>query len=230
MPTGCCQSVRVAQSQALPGIPLDAVDFFAELEYNNERPWWTAQQDRWKRSVRDPVQALCDGLAGEFGAAKLFRPHRDVRFSSDKSPYKVHQGAVVATSPGVGLYVQVSRHGLMTGAGWYASTPAQVSAFRAAVLDDDSGTELAAIVARLVDGGVVIDGDRLTSAPRGIASDHPRIALLRHRTLRASRDHGTLDWLEGAAVVDHVRRDWQDYAPLLAWFGARLDEDVPGVG
>ncbi|MCA0295383.1 MAG: DUF2461 domain-containing protein [Actinobacteria bacterium] len=220
----------MAQTQALPGIPLDAVDFFTELEYNNERPWWTAQQDRWKRSVRDPMQALCDGLSDEFGAAKLFRPHRDVRFSSDKSPYKVHQGAVVGTSPGVGLYVQVSRHGLMTGAGWYQSTPAQVAAFREAVVDDDSGAELEAIVARLVDAGVAIGGDQLTSAPRGIASDHPRIALLRHRTLRASRDQGTPDWLEEAAVIDHVRQDWRDYAPLIAWFGAHLDVDASDVG
>jgi uncharacterized protein (TIGR02453 family) len=214
--------VRVAQQSSPAGIPLDAVDFFEELEYNNERPWWTAQQGRWKRSVREPMQALCDALAEEFGAAKLFRPHRDVRFSADKSPYKTHQGAVVATAPGVGYYVQVSSHGLMTGAGWYASSPAQVAAFREALLDERGGSELVAIVGRLTAAGVVIDGDRLKSAPRGLDPGHPRIDLLRHRSLRASVDHGAPDWLETAAVLDRVREDWRGYTRLIDWLDGHL--------
>ena len=103
------------------GIPVDAVEFFAELELNNDRAWWTANQDRWKRVVRDPLRRLCDDLADEFGDATIFRPYRDVRFSANKSPYKTHQGAVVLTSDGVGFYVQISALGLLTGGGWYRS-------------------------------------------------------------------------------------------------------------
>jgi uncharacterized protein (TIGR02453 family) len=213
------------------GIPRDAVAFFAELEDNNERSWWTANQDRWKRSVREPMQAVCDALADEFGEAKLFRPHRDVRFSADKSPYKTHQGAVVGTTPGVGYYVQVSSQGLMTGAGWYLPMPAQVVAFRDAVLDDDAGEELAAIVDQLSALGIEIDGDRLKSAPRGVDPAHPRIALLRHKTLLASTAHGTPAWMDGADVAENVREDWRGYRPLIDW----LDENLvaaqsPGFG
>ncbi len=55
--------------------------------------------------------ALTEALAPEFGAAKIFRPYRDVRFAKDKTPYKTHQGAYVAVAPATGWYVEIERPG-----------------------------------------------------------------------------------------------------------------------
>ena len=81
------------------GIPADAVAFYAELEANNTKDWWTANKERYEQSVREPIAALTDALADEFGEARIFRPYRDVRFSADKTPYKTEQGAI-ASAPG----------------------------------------------------------------------------------------------------------------------------------
>jgi uncharacterized protein (TIGR02453 family) len=204
------------------GIPLDAVDFFSELEADNSREWFTAHKGRWQSSVRAPLQALVDALAGEFGEAKLFRPNRDVRFSLDKSPYKTHQGAVVGCAPGVGYYVQVSASGLMTGGGWYQPSPAQVAAYRAAVLDDRSGSQLDDAVAPLIADGFELGGDTLKTAPRGVDPDHPRIALLRHRSLLVSREYGAPSWLESDETLERVRDDWRAYRPLMEWLAENL--------
>jgi uncharacterized protein (TIGR02453 family) len=204
------------------GIPVEAADFFAELEYNNEREWWLANQGRWRTLVREPFEALCDALAGEFGQPKVFRPNRDVRFSADKSPYKTHQGAVVRTSLGVGLYLQMSASGLMTGTGWWSPEPGQLEAFRAAVLDEDSGEELVRIVDELDVGGAEVHGDRLKTSPRGVDPGHPRIGLLRHRTLLVSVEHGTPEWLETPEVLDRVAADWRSYAQLNRWLAGNL--------
>ena len=204
------------------GIPDDAMAFFAELEVNNDRAWWAANADRWRACVREPMQALCDALGDEFGPPTLFRPHRDVRFSPDKSPYKTHQGAVVRSSPGVGLYLQVSAEGLLTGTGWWRPEPGQLDAYRAAVLDADSGEELARITARLEADGTVVRGDLLKTAPRGVDPAHPRIGLLRHRTLLVSRDHGEPAWLGTPEVVDRVAEDWRRYAALNDWLARHL--------
>jgi uncharacterized protein (TIGR02453 family) len=204
------------------GIPLGAMEFFAELEMNNDRDWWAAHKKQWQDDVRDPLQALTDQLRDEFGAAKLFRPHRDVRFSLDKSPYKTHQGAVVATAAGMGYYVQVGAGGLMTGAGWYQPAPAQVAAFREAVLEDRTGRELDEAVSSLRAGGFEIGGDTLKTAPRGIDPGHPRIALLRHRSLLASAEHGTPSWLETEEVAERVRTDWRAFRPLMEWLANSL--------
>jgi uncharacterized protein (TIGR02453 family) len=64
----------------------------------------------------------------------IFRIHRDVRFSSDKSPYKTHAGAVLTrdgtkNSQGL-LYVHVASQGAFTAAGFYHPDPDQLAALR----------------------------------------------------------------------------------------------------
>jgi uncharacterized protein (TIGR02453 family) len=204
------------------GIPLDAMDFFAELEADNSREWFAANKPRWQANVHAPLQALTDALTEEFGAAKLFRPHRDVRFSLDKSPYKTHQGAVVDCGPGVGYYVQVSASGLMTGGGWYMATPAQIAAYREAVLDERAGARLEALVAPLTADGFELGGDQLKTAPRGVDPDHPRIELLRHRSLLLSREYGAPSWLESDEALERVRDDWRAYRPVMEWLAENL--------
>lgn len=199
------------------GIPLAGVDFYAELELNNNRDWWTAHKESYDRQVREPLSHLVDHLEAEFGPAKIFRPQRDLRFSHDKSPYKTHQGAVVSFGPALGWYVQVSAEGLMTAGGWYMSSPDQVRRYRDAVASDRSGVALAAVVAALREEGYGIDGDQLKSAPRGYDRDHARMELLRHKSLTASAHHGTPDWLDTPEAVEVVIDDWRAYRPLLEW-------------
>lgn len=204
-------------SADVPGIPLDAVAFYRELEGSNSREWWTANKDRYAVCVREPMAHLGDVLTDEFGEPKLFRPNRDVRFSKDKSPYKDHQGLFVPTSARMGWYVQVGADGLRTAGGFYASESDQVARYRASVSDDVVGATLVDIVNTLLDNGFDIGGDVLATRPRGIPADHPRLELLRHRTLTASRDHGAPDWLESDEVADRVRADWAAMRPLIEW-------------
>ncbi len=214
------------------GVPVGAVDFFAELELNNSRQWWTAHAEEHARFVKGPMTALGRALAGEFGTPKVFRPFRDVRFSPDKSPYKTHQGVVVETGQSMGYYVQVSANGLMVAGGWYAGSPEQIARYRAAVSGDtsqrpvgpgprdasvDPGAELGAILATLAHDGYEIGGDVLASRPRGVPSDHPRLDLLRHRSLTAAVDYGLPEWLDTSELVDRVRADWRRLRPLLTW-------------
>ncbi|MFC7490754.1 MULTISPECIES: DUF2461 domain-containing protein [unclassified Knoellia] len=201
----------------VPGIPLDAVEFYRELEQSNSREWWAANKLRYAVSVQEPMAHLGDVLTEEFGEPKLFRPHRDVRFSKDKSPYKNHQGLFVPTASRMGWYVQVGADGLRTGGGFYASESDQVARYRASVADDVAGRQLVRLVDGLSDNGFDIGGDVLATRPRGIPADHPRIELLRHRTLTAARDHGTPDWLESDEVVERVRADWVALRPLIEW-------------
>lgn len=204
-------------SADVPGIPLDAVEFYRELEQTNSREWWTANKLRYAVSVQEPMAHLGDVLTEEFGEPKLFRPNRDVRFSKDKSPYKNHQGLFVATGARMGWYVQVGADGLRTAGGFYASESDQVARYRASVDNDVAGEQLMKVVDTLLDSGFDIGGDVLATRPRGIPADHPRLELLRHRTLTASRDHAIPDWLESDDVVDHVRADWVAMTPLIEW-------------
>ncbi|GAB3818184.1 DUF2461 domain-containing protein [Tessaracoccus terricola] len=207
---------------AFTGIPLEAIDFYEDLERDNSRDWWLANRHRYDDGVRAPMEALAVALEDEFGTAKVFRPNRDVRFSADKTPYKTHQGFVVPTTEGVGWYVQVSAEGLMTSAGWWRGTPQLVAGYRAALDDEDTGAELERIVSDLRDAGYTVGGDRLQTRPRGAAPDHPFLDLLKHRSLTAVRQHGEPKWLPTPEAAEHIAADWRAYRPLMKWLGRHL--------
>lgn len=205
-----------------PGIPADAAAFYAELADHNTREWWAANKERYETGVRGSILQLTDALAEEFGEAKVFRPHRDVRFSADKTPYKDRRGAIAQVAGGMGFYVQLGKEGLTTGGGYHHRASDQVARYRAAVDDDTTGPELHRLIDTLQDKGFQIGGDRLKSRPKGFAEDHPRVELLRHKSLMAWRDHGTPAWMSTPEVVDRVRDDWRDIRPLGEWLGAQV--------
>lgn len=199
------------------GIPVGAVDFFAELQWNNNREWWLAHKDVYESQVRKPMAALAEMLGSEYGTPKLFRPHRDVRFSKDKTPYKTHQGLVIPTRTGMGWYVQISAEGLMIAGGWYACAPDQLARYRAAVNDDAAGETLVGIVNRLDEQGYLVSGNLLATRPRGVSPDHPRLPLMRHRSMVVDADHGVPEWMETGELLARVRADWEAFEPLMSW-------------
>jgi uncharacterized protein (TIGR02453 family) len=200
------------------GFPTEALIFFEGLEADNSKAYWTDHREIYETAVRGPMLALLAALEPEFGEPHVFRPYRDVRFSKDKSPYKTAIGAHCER----GGYVQVSASGLMAASGYWRTAPDQVERLRAAIADDLRGPDLADIVARLRADGYEVSGDQLRTRPRGYAADHPRIALLRYKTLTAHRDFGEPSWLGEPVCAEHVASAWREMRLLTDW----LDEQV----
>lgn len=199
------------------GFPVAALDFYDDLEMDNTKSFWAEHKVVYESNVRAPMTALVAELEAEFGAAKVFRPYRDVRFAKDKTPYKTHQGAFVAVAPRTGWYVQVSAAGLRTSAGFYDADGPQLAAYRTAVDDVRRGTELEGILADLSGAGYEISGEQLKTAPRGYDRDHPRIGLLRHKQLFAGREIGFEPVVHTPELLDMVRDDWRATRPLVEW-------------
>lgn len=204
------------------GFPASAVEFYQQLELNNSKEWWIENAHVYAASVKSPMASLLAELGDEFGAAKVFRPHRDVRFSADKSPYKTHQGGYVPTGTGTGWYVQIGAQGLYLGGGIYAMQPDQLARYREAVDTDRYGEALVSIVDSLRDSGFEVGGDQLASRPRGVAADHPRVPLLRHKSLIVFREYGEPPWLGSPDTAQVVRQDWRSIRPLVEWLGAHV--------
>lgn len=200
------------------GFPVAALDFYDDLEMDNTKSYWEAHKQVYQEAVRAPMLALTDELADEFGPATLFRPHRDVRFAKDKSPIKTHQGAYVRAAEGTGWYVAISAKGVFVGGGFYSGAAEQTASLRRAIADDRRGTELETIVARLDAAGFTIGGDAVKTAPRGYDKDHPRIALLRHKSMTFGTDHTHEDEdIHTARLVGKVREDWRRLRPFVDW-------------
>jgi uncharacterized protein (TIGR02453 family) len=202
------------------GFPPESLDFFAELEANNERAWWHANLARFETAVKQPMRALLDELDESFGPFRVFRMNRDVRFSNDKSPYKTAHAALSETEGGSLHYVQISANGLFLGAGIYHAARDQVDRLRAAVADDRTGPELEQAIAAVRSAGLdVASGmeEPLKTAPRGYAKDHPRVELLRWKGCISSKEHGAPKWLHTKQVATRVADTWTKATPLVSW-------------
>ena len=199
------------------GFPVAALDFYDDLEMDNTKSFWEANRAVYAEAVAAPMKALTTALEPEFGAPKVFRPYRDVRFAKDKTPYKTHQGAFVGVTSATGWYVELSARGIRTGAGFYDADPARLAAFRDAIVDDTSGPKLKRILAKIERTGFEVSGEQLKTAPRGYDKEHPRIDLLRHKQLFAGRELGFEPVVHTPELLELVRDDWRTTRPLVEW-------------
>lgn len=191
-----------------------AFAFYEGLAADNTKAYWAAHKSVYEQAVRAPMIALLESLAPDFGATPvLFRPYRDVRFSKDKSPYKTAQGGFLEVAPGVGYHLQVDADGARIGGGFHARDRAHTASWRAAVDDQRTGTELAALFTALEQAGFEIGGDQVRTRPRGVDPDHPRLDLMRREFLTAARP---IDPATPAAV----RTGYRELRPLVEWISS----------
>jgi len=204
------------------GFPERALVFYEGLEADNSKAYWTDHRAVYDDCVKAPMEALLAEVGAEFGAAKFFRPYRDVRFAKDKTPYKTHAAAVVHTTGGGGLYVQLSANGLMLGGGAWHLESDQVQRMRRAIADDRLGPALEQLLGALGKNGWTISGKPVKTRPHGYEKEHPRLELLRFRALSAHRDLGEHSWLATREALHQLRRGWRRLAPLNDWIATHV--------
>src|SRR5438105_9305645 len=158
------------------------------------------------------MEALLAEVEGEFGPTKIHRANRDIRFSADKSPYRTDIAAMTA-----GGYVSLSASGLSAAAGWYMVEKPELERFRAAVAEESSGAELAALVDSLERDGYQVRGEELKLVPKPHTRDHPRERLLRHKRLYLVRSFGLQPWLGTHEALDRVVEVWRAAQPVTRW-------------
>lgn len=195
------------------GWPVEAIEFFEGLEDDNSRAYWQAHKEVYTRCVKGPMEALLAELEDDYGAGRVFRPNRDVRFSNDKSPYKLNCAAHLP-----GGYVSVSADELFVGSGLYMPMADDLKRFRAAIDADRSGRELEAIVATLRKAKYDVGAhDAVKTAPRGYDQEHPRIELLKLKGITMSKAWPVGGWLGTRTAKARIVATLEAARPLNRW-------------
>ena len=180
------------------GIGPRAARLVTELAVRQDKAWYAEHKPEIDALVYAPLRALLDEARPRLArfyprqtlTARVFRIHRDVRFSKDKSPFKDHASGVIMVGadqePGSGagaLYLQVGPDEGAAAGRW--SMEGEVLArYRRAVLHERHGAALEKLLRPLVAKGyTVISATQLARAPKGVDPLHPRAALLRHKGL-----------------------------------------------
>ncbi len=186
----------------------DANAFFAELAQNNRRDWYEENKTRYVEGVKKPAEfflsLIAEDLAritGDPMKPKLFRIHRDVRFSKDKTPYNTHLHLMWSPVDGHTLtprwFFGMGEGYFMLGLGVIGLQGEGLTRFRSFIdaqgdaLTDALEAAAKAGGARLSDWGPA----PLKRVPKPYAPDHPHGDLLKRKSLTVSAEMPD-DWEE----------------------------------
>lgn len=216
-------------------LPVDALDFLAELEAHNHRPWFQSQRSRFDASILEPSRAFVtalgetlrpvapDLIADPRTDKSIFRMHRDTRFSKDKAPFKTHIGLLLwegeRPKPECsGFYLHIEHSGYQIGAGHYLFAKDQVPQWRGLLRDNAEATaSLLRACAQVEAAGFLIEGATATRLPRGCPADLPQSHLFRHTGLYAwSKPRPVEELLEPGAIA-RLTAAFTAMAPVHRW-------------
>lgn len=157
----------------------------------------------------------------------IFRIHRDVRFSKNKTPYKSHFGAYFAeggkksTKAGYYLHIEPGGKSMLAG-GVYMPPPEELKKIRQEI--DYNGEKLHSILNtpdfKKYFGSLT--GEKLKTTPKGYPSDHPDIDLLKHKDFIAS--HLMDDAIVSKAdFLSYSLKVWKALKPLNDFMNAAME-------
>lgn len=132
-------------------------DFFLELCANNHRDWFQANKSRYEQFVKKPFEKFVAAVIAEVQkedptvlispSQAIFRINRDVRFSQDKSPYKLHTSAHIV--PGSrknmnapGMYFEFTLEHIGIYGGLYMPDKVQLENIRQAIAADPKAIDV----------------------------------------------------------------------------------------
>jgi uncharacterized protein (TIGR02453 family) len=222
------------------------LQFLADLAQNNNRDWFLTQTDRYiavKDAFTAIVQELLDGLAkvdpraGALDPAKqVFRIHRDVRFSKNKDPYKIHMGAMLApgkgADPGCYFHLEPGGKSVIAG-GLYQPEPRELAHIRAAIARDSQG--LRSILAHRTFRKHFPEGfnhGEHAKVVRGYKPDHPAWDLIRIKSYAAFGSFSDEQVLAGKPFLKTAQAGLRALVPLNDWLdrnrgaGARRKQEA----
>ncbi len=216
------------------GFPRDFFRFFSELGKHNERPWFARNKARYQADVVAPAQAFIVAIGSRLHkisrqivadprpvGGSMFRIHRDVRFSKDKSPYKDHAGIhfrLTGTRGGTapGFYVHLAAKEVFYGAGVWMPEPDALAKIRRAIADDPKAWKGAVGGAKLKAMFGEIRGEKLARAPKGFDPEHELVEVLKHKSFFVMHDASPAA-AQKPAFLDEVEAACRAAAPLVAF-------------
>lgn len=176
--------------------------FLSQLRKNNNKPWFDAHRALYEAAridfsnfiqlVIEAVQKSDTTITGLTSRDCLFRINRDIRFSKDKTPYKMAFGASIKRggrkSPFAGYYFHLEPGASFIGGGLWMPETAVLKNMRQEI--DYNGEEFGSILGeknfKKIYGDLYKGADvRLSTMPKGYEKNNPAADYLRLKSFIA---------------------------------------------
>lgn len=210
------------------GFTKKTLPFLKNLARNNDKAWFEAHKQDYIDHVRTPLRLLVEALAPDMlkidpgfdtdpkGVA-VSRIHKDVRFSRDKSPYRVRQWIAFRhrtegwqTRPT--FYMGIGPDGCRYGMGFYQATPAVMKAVRARI--QAKPAEFLTAIKAMLKAGFIFQGDVYARPiiPEGLSPEAQE--WHKRKTVYFIRELAADEVFYSKALVQKLKKGFQAAAPL----------------
>ncbi len=194
------------------------LNFLRELKQNNDKAWFAENKQRYESVVREPLLKFIADFAIDLVkisphyeadprkvGGSLFRIHRDIRFSPDKSPYKTHAGIQFRHESGKdvhapGFYLHLEPDNVFTAIGVWQPDAETLGKIRDAIVAHPHRWQQ--IFADDKFNAIFkLEGDRLKKAPREYDPNYLLIEILKNKdpyviTTFSEQDAYAADFME----------------------------------
>jgi uncharacterized protein (TIGR02453 family) len=171
--------------------------FLRQLKRHNNREWFAGNKTRYQQAVVEPALSFINAFAlplAKFSPhfladprparGSLFRIYRDIRFSSDKRPFKTHVGIRFSHASGKDahapvFYLHLQPERCFAAAGVWHPENAVLTRIRTAIATQPEKWAKARQKLEL-------EGDSLTRPPRGFDPKHPFLEDIKRKDFVAT--------------------------------------------
>jgi uncharacterized protein (TIGR02453 family) len=213
---------------AHPAVYKSGFDFLLALKRNNHRDWFNAHKKRYQQEL-EKVEVFAEALLRELnkhdeietpsGKKSLHRIYRDIRFSSDKTPYKTNWSGNFKRATKFrrgGYYFHLEPGNSYIAGGFWAPNPQDLKRVRDEIAFDASPLRKILKSKSFTTTFGMLKGEQVKTAPKGFEAGHQAIDLLRYKQfllIRKFADKEVLsnDFLKEASETFKNMRPFFDY-------------------
>ena len=211
--------------------------YLQALEANNNRDWFAAEKETYLKAQQNAKEVFADihlklQKQDEIEKSKMMRIYRDVRFSKDKTPYKVHFAnsyARLGKDLRGGYFLRIRPGASFLAGGFW--DPSKDDLFRIRKEIELDASDIKEVLQdknyKKYFGGKFESFSELKTAPRGFDKEHPDIELLRKKGFIASRSF-TDEEVLASNFSEEVDKSFKALRPFFNLFSDILTTNLNG--
>ncbi|MBK6913916.1 MAG: DUF2461 domain-containing protein [Ignavibacteriales bacterium] len=215
--------------------PQNTINFLTKLSKNNSKVWFETNREKFNEDFLSPSLQFVIEMGERLSTLSpninaipkidksIFRLHRDIRFSKDKSPFKTNLGLYFWEGRGKkmecsGYYFHLEPKMFFVGAGMYMFTKEQLLNYRQIISKPETAKSLAGLISKLINkNNYKLGGKTFKKTPRGFDPDYKYNHLLLHSGLYLSYEKTSFNDLTKNHPVDFVFKIFKDLHPIHKW-------------
>lgn len=217
-------------------IPKSALLFLEQLKENNYKEWFVENKswfDKEEVVLKSFFQQVMNGLNENdtIESLKIYRIYKDVRFSKDKSPYKIYRSCSFTRATAAlrgGYHLEITPKKSFLAIGFWMPNKEDLYRIRKEFELDD--TEIRAVLAdknlqQYFNG--FYEGETLKTIPKGFDKNHPAADLLKKKDFLLYKEF-TDEEVTSENFYETVMGAFVAARPFLDLMSAILTTDLNG--